>query len=1104
MSLDTTPSSYTPAADGAEPVMLPTSFAQELLWLMHGSAPESTAYNVPRTRRLLGALDVNALRGAFEALIARHEILRTTYAFHGEHAVQVVNAPRPLTFQFVDVSDRDEAAREREAERIALEQARKPFDLARDQILRVTLIRLAERDHVLHIDSHHIAFDGWSRDILFRELSALYRERTGGAPAALPELPIQYADYAIWEREQLAGARLESLLGYWRNQLGDAGFVLELPTDFPRPTVPGVGGITERITIEPALLARLKELGVAHDATLYMTLLAAYTTVLHRYTGQPDVLVGSPSAGRSRPETEGLIGYFANTMVQRARFAADPSFGELLDQLRESALGAYDHQDIPFEKLVLELQGGQQLSHSPLFQVVFTQLGGGGGDGSPVRLGDAEIAPFGVEDGTTKFDLTLFMSERAGSLTLTLRARSDLYTADSVRRFLDHLRGVLEAAVAEPTRKVSELEMRTAEERTALASWNDTSADTGPQATITELFEAQAARVPDRGAVVAGATTLSYAQLDARANRIAHRLRALGVENDAPVGVALDRSADLIAAILGVLKAGGAYVPVLPDLPAARAAQQLAECGARVVVTTSAYADRVPSGVTALLLDGDASAIDAAPVTPPSVARRPDGLAYVLYTSGSTGVPKGVAVTHANVVHYTRAISRVLGGVPRGARGDGLRVLDNRHFGMVSTLAADLGNTSLYPALLAGGTLHVLDRDVTTDPTRFAAYAAEHPLDVLKITPNHLRALVGGLGTTELAAALPFPWLVLGGEALSWDFAQRLLDAKRCRVLNHYGPTETTVGASVFEVAPETMKMARDAGAQTVPIGMPLANVRLHVLDAHRQQLPVGIPGELYISGAGVARGYLGRDDLTAERFIELTGEGRAYRTGDRVRRLPNGAIEFLGRTDDQVKIRGYRVELGEVEQVLAEHPGVAQAVALVLAGAAEPQLVAYVVARAGGSDYAAAHAARVTPDALREWAATRLPEYMVPSSVVLLERIPLSANGKIDRAALPHPTEAAPAESHHVAPRTPTEEAIAVIWTEVLKKEKVSVTDDFISLGGHSLLAIRVLGRLSRKFGVRLPLRTLFDAPTIAQLSEIVDLELQLAAVDALSEGDA
>jgi amino acid adenylation domain-containing protein len=1104
MSQDITTNVAAPYTPEPDPIMLPTSFAQELLWLMHVGAPGSTAYNVPRTRRLVGALDVNALRGAFDALVARHEILRTTYAFHEEHAVQVVHAPRPVDFTSIDLRDRSIADRAAEAERLVRERARLPFDLSKDQLMRVAVIRLDEQEHVLHIDSHHIAFDGWSRDILFRELAALYAEHAGGASAGLPELPIQYADYAIWEREHLAGDRLERLLGYWRRELGDADFVLQLPTDYPRPSVPGFGGITERLAFSAQELASIKALGRAHDATLYMTLLAAYATVLHRYTGQSSVLVGSPSAGRSRSETHGLIGYFANTIVQRARFTNDPTFGELLDQVRESALGAFDHQEIPFEKLVLELQRGQQLSHSPLFQVVFTMLGGGESAGA-ARIGEAEVQAFGAEDGTTKFDLTLFMNETADGLTLTLRARSDLFAPSTVTRVLSHLKAVLNAAVANPSVRVNEMPLLTRDEQVALGQWNGSAIELGAPATIDALIAAQVARVPERAAVQCGHESITYADLDARANQLAHRLRATGVMDNAPVGVALDRSIDLIIAILGVLKAGGAYVPVLPDLPATRIAQQLVESGARVVVTTAAHAILVPNGVHVIALDDSAAQLSSESAAPLNRDAKLDDLAYVLFTSGSTGVPKGVAVTHRNVVHYARGVSRVLADVPRDSAGDGFAALDGWHFGMVSTLGADLGNTSLFPALMSGGTLHVMPREVTTDPSRFAMYAAAHPLDVIKITPNHLRALVGGLSGAELARALPRRWTVLGGEALSWDFAMRLLDAGASRVLNHYGPTETTVGVSTFEVTRESAQEARSAGAQTVPVGAPLPNVRLHVLDANRQAVPVGVPGELYVTGDGVARGYLNRDELTAERFVELPGEGRAYRTGDRVRRLPNGTVEFLNRGDDQVKVRGYRVELSEVEQALVAHPAIAQAVALVRAPAAsdsdtEPRLVAYAVPRRM-DEYAAAHAERATPERLREWVASQLPEYMVPSAIVILDALPLSANGKVDRSALPDPQSEGSTEDAFVAPRTPTEEALVSIWMDVLKQEQVGVTDNFIALGGHSLLAIRVLGKLSRKFGVRLPLRTLFDAPTIEQLAELVDLEVQLAAVAALSD---
>jgi amino acid adenylation domain-containing protein len=543
--------------------------------------------------------------------------------------------------------------------------------------------------------------------------------------------------------------------------------------------------------------------------------------------------------------------------------------------------------------------------------------------------------------------------------------------------------------------------------------------------------------------------------------------------------------------LLGILKAGGAYVPMAIDAPAARIAAQLSESGARIVVTTESLAGLLPAEVTVVALDRDAATLSGQPAKAPDVTVGPDNLAYVLYTSGSTGTPKGVAVTHANIVHYARAISRVLAGMPVAAQGDGLGALAGWHIGLASTLAADLGNTSVYPALFGGATLHVLSKETTTQPAQYAAYVAAHPLDLLKITPNHIVALTNNATGSTLAQLLPSKWLVTGGEALSLDVAQSFVNANGCRVLNHYGPTETTVGVCTFEVTDASLKAVRDAGAQTVPVGAPLVNTRAYVVDSYGQPQPIGVPGELWFGGAGVTRGYLNRADLTTERFVAEPGVhgSVAYRTGDRARRLTDGAIEFLGRTDDQVKVRGYRVELGEIEQALARHPSVAQAVVLVAtADGAEPALAAYVV-QAERAGYAASHAERPSLDTLREWTATQVPDYMVPQSIVFIDAVPLTPNGKVDRRALAS-LGVASAAAEYVAPRTDTETSLAQVWAEVLKKERVGVTDNFLDLGGHSLMAIRVLGKISKTFGVRLPLRTLFDAPTVEKLSAVIDTE--------------
>ncbi len=1089
----------------------PASFAQELLWLIHRTSPESTAYNVPRLRRLRGALDVDALNRSLDTLVARHEILRTTYQSEADHVTQTIHAPRAVPIEIVDVSQHPAADREAAAERIARQRMERPFDLSRDSVLRATLVRLAPADHVLLLESHHIAFDGWSRNILFRELDVAYRAFSSGAAPSLPDLPIQYADFSIWQREQLAGQRLEGLLAYWRSALAGASLTLELPHDRGRTERPGFDGTTAQLQLEPALVDALTALARSHGATLYMVLLAGYMTVLARYSAQDDVLVGSPVLGRPRPETEPLIGYFANTVVQRGHFADDPSFATLLGRVRESTLGAYDHQDVPFERLVLELEGHRDASRSPIFQVVFTQLMGAE-ESSPI-LGDVSMEPFAFDATTTKFDLTLLFSPRPTGVGLIFRYRTDLFSAAFGDRFLGHLRELLTNAVADPSVPVSRLSLLTAGERSALAGFNATAVDEGAQATLVQLFEAQAARVPDRLAVVgprasataagsvAGTLALNYVELDTRANQLAHHLRSLGAAANVPVGLLLDRETDALVGLMGILKSGAAYMPLAVDAPAARLAQQLGESGARIVVTNATGATKLPSSVVTVALDRHADLLGQSPNTSPAPVATPADLAYVLFTSGSTGVPKGVAVTHANAVHYARAVSRVLSDAGTAIEGDGFAALDGWRFGMASTLAADLGNTSLLPSLLSGGTLHTLSNDVTTDPARFAEYVGVHQFDVLKITPNHIAALTAGKTGAALAQLLPKRWLVLGGEALRLDVARGVFAAGACRVLNHYGPTETTVGVLTHEVTTDSIAAAEREGAVTIPIGAPLANTSAFIVSAGGQEQPVGIPGELWIGGAGVTNGYLNRNDLTGERFVGFAGT-RVYRTGDRVRRLATGAIEFLGRADDQVKIRGFRIELGEIEHVLRRHPGVAQGVVVRTDVDGDARLVAYAVAK--GAGYAVSHSDRPTSEKLSEWIAAQLPDYMVPSAVLLIDAIPLTPNGKVDTARLPAADGAQNTVDRYVAPATPTETQLASIWMEVLKKERVGRTDNFLDLGGHSLLAIRVLGKISKSFGVRLPLRTLFDAPTVEQLGQRVDAEVRLAALESMSDEEA
>ncbi|GJG89258.1 hypothetical protein tb265_44390 [Gemmatimonadetes bacterium T265] len=1050
-----------PGAIGRRPAGTdaPLTHAQDVLWLLDRATPGLIAYNSAAAFRLRGPLDLAALGRALDALVARHESLRTRFGAPGDQPVQIVDPPAAAAFVVDDLRAHPDASRDAGAAACLTAHARRPFELTRGHLFRAVLVRLADDDAVLLLLTHHIVSDAWSYGVMVRELSALYAAARAGREPALAPPALQFGDYAAWERTALTGEQLRERLGYWRDVLLPAAPELALPTDRPRGAAPGFAGARALRTLPRPVLDRLKALAAGEGATLYMVLLATFQTLLHRWSGQDDLVTGSAIAGRTRSEIEDVVGYFSAALPLRTRFVDGESFRALLARVRTTVVGALAHQDVPPEALTDELKAAGRAGHAPLFRAVLTMQEHQGGR---LELPDVVAEPFEVVSNTTKFDLTLLPAERPDGLELLLWYRADLFEPETADRFLGHLATLLAAVADDASTAVDALPLLTPAERDALDAWNATARNLGTPTTITALVHAAAVRHPARTAVVAGDASLAWDALATRSNQLAHHLQALGVGPDVTVALCVPRTADLVVGMLGILAAGGAYVPLLPGQPPARLARQLVESGARCVVTTAAGRAHLPDDVDVVLLDADAAALAALPAWPPASQAGPEHLAYVIFTSGSTGTPKGVAVTHANVVHYTRAIAAVLGLDLSGAA-------EPWACATVSTLAADLGHTSVFPALASGGTLHLLADDVVTDAARFRAYAEAHPLDLLKITPRHFQALAGPEFAADL---LPRRWLVLGGEACPWPLVDQVRAAGRCRVLNHYGPTETTVGACCFE--PGAVDVARWAPA-TVPIGRPLPNVTTRVLDRASRPAPVGVPGELAVGGAGVARGYLGRDELTRERFVDHGGE-RLYRTGDRVRRLPTGDLEFLGRLDGQVKVRGYRVELGEVEAVLERHPGVRQAVV----ATDDDRLVAYVLPNGEVEDAAlAAHAA------------AELPDYMVPSAWVRLPALPLNANGKVDRGALraPAAADAPAAGADDGAPRTDVERRLAALWAEVLKKDAVGVHDNFFALGGHSLLAIRLLGRIAKTFGTRLSLRALFEHPTVADLASALDV---------------
>jgi amino acid adenylation domain-containing protein len=1043
--------------------VFPLSFAQQRLWFLDQLVPANPFYNVAAAVRLETAIDAVALERAVNEIVRRHEALRTTFRAVEGRPVQVVAPVLELALPVLDLAALPRAEREREALRLATEEAQRPFDLARGPLVRTSLLRLGPREHVFLLTLHHIVSDGWSMGVLSRELNALYGAFARGAPSPLPELPIQYADFALWQRRALAGEALERQLAYWRARLAGAP-TLALPTDRPRPPVARFRGASASLALPAELGVRLRRLAQAEGATLFMVLLCAFKALLSRYTGQEDIVVGAPIANRTRPELEGLIGFFVNTLVLRTDLGANPSFREALARVRDGCLGAYAHQDIPFERLVDELAPERDLSRNPLFQVTFQLQHARPGEGAPE-------ATLEVERGASIFDLALNFADGPAGLTGIIEYNTDLFDEATIVRLARHYETLLAGAVADPECPLARLPLLTpAERHTLLEEWNRTDVPL-PEAPVHALVAAQARRTPAAPALRAGERVLSYRELEESANRLAHRLRAAGVGRDVPVALCLPRSPELVVAMLAVLKAGGAYLPLDPAYPRARLAFMLEDAGAPVLLTTAALAPALPPGPeTVILLDRAEAELARYPAGDPGADVRAGDLAYVIYTSGSTGTPKGVMATHRGAVNRIRWTWEAYPFKP------GEVVCQKTPVSFVDSV------WEIFGPLASGVPLVIVPDEDAQDPYRLIDALERHRVTRIVLVPSLLRALLDTDVALDERLRLVHHW-TSSGEELPVELVHRFWErVPHGRLINLYGSSEVAADATCFDT--------QEGVADVVPMGRPIANTQVYVLDSRRRPVPVGVTGEVYVAGAGLAKGYLNAPALTAGRFVAnpLGGSAheRLYRTGDLACYLPDGNLVFLGRADNQVKIAGHRIELGEVEAVLGSHQSVSEA-AVLHSDDADPRLVAYVVAAREPAPEA---------DDLRAFALERLPAQAVPSAFVLVVRLPLTPAGKIDRRALLAFHGRAPKREHSLAePRNALETVLAGLFSEVLRVDQVGIHDDFFrSLGGHSLLAMRLVSQVRSTLNAEIGVRELFQAPTVAGLAAALERDASAA----------
>lgn len=1045
------------------------SFAQQRLWFLHQMAPESAAYNMSAAFRLEGVLDLSALEEAFNGVVHRHEVLRTTYdETDGEPIPRINPVPREM-LTILDLQSLNKSAQDIRVKLLAKEEAEHPFDLKIVPLVRIRLLKLGELDHVLLVTLHHIVCDGWSIGIFVREIAELYDALISNRSSLLPKLPIQYADFAYWQRQQLQGKALEQQLEYWQQKLSNLP-ILDFPTDYPRSETPTYQGAFQSFISTEAITSRLKVLSTSSGATLFTTLLAIFSILLQRYTGQSDIVTGTVIANRNRAEIENLIGFFVNALPLRLDLRGNPTFQELLVRSKKVVQEAYDHQDLPFDRLVQDLRLPRDTSRNPVFQVSLDL------DNTPqasATLRGLQISSLELDIDTTQFDLTVHFNEQDGKLNGLVAYNTTLFSSVRMQSLCKHLENLLEAVASDPGKRLSEFSLLTESElRQLTIDWNQTEADYPDNRCIHELFETQVKNNPDAAAVVFENERLSYAQLNAKANQLARYLRKMGVKPEVVVGICIERSLEMIIGILGILKAGGVYFPIDPSYPEERKAFLLADGAPAVVLTQMSLLNAIPPGdVKCVCLDRDWSLVaEQSTENLPSVST-PANLAYVIYTSGSTGKPKGVAISHRNVVHSTAARLNYYKVPIEG-------------FLLLPSFAFDSSVAGIFWTLSQGGCLCLPHQNSLIKPAELARKIAEEKITHLLCLPSFYQLLLEQDNKHSQLDSLRT--VIVAGEACAAGLIRNHYEIlPGVSLFNEYGPTEGTVWASVRDLQPEDAQ-------NTVSIGRPINNVEIYLLDASFNLAPPGIKGELYIGGAGLARGYLNHPDQTATRFIPhpFKHEGdRLYKTGDLARFQANGSLEFLGRVDSQVKIRGFRIELGEIEACLMQLPEIKETAILVREYApGDRRLVAFCVP--ASNNYGESDKDQIFPggESIRSQLKLILPEYMVPSAFVFMNELPLTPNGKIDRNALLLGDIDLSSRNQYEVPRNSTEKALVQIWSEILGIDRIGIHNNFFELGGHSLLTTRVINQVNDQFNLDLDVIQIFKRPTIAQLAELID----------------